>query len=197
MKDRRQFYRIDDMISLNYKVVRPSDAKGEIEKPRLGYTELADLRNALYCIDARLDDISNQLSKDNPLIAELATLINKKIVLHARMTGFHADEDDEQNLSPACKVNLSANGVAFETEAPLPDGAALRLELVTYPEVHYIPVYARVVSCRKNEEPGQTGYTIAVEFEAMSEKDRERIIHHVFSRQAQELRGEREVKGPE
>ncbi len=190
MKERRKFYRINDKMSLNYKVVQSSDADQEIKKTKYGYIELADLRNALFCIDARLGDIANQLSKDYPLISEMVTLVNKKIALHERMMGF--DEYDDHILTTAREVSLSASGVAFSSETPLPEGTHLKLEMVTYPEHNYIPVYARVVSCRQNEENISLGYTIAVEFEAISERDQERLMNHVFKKQAEEIKLQRE-----
>ncbi len=190
MKERRKFYRINDKMSLNYKVVQSSDADQEIKKTKYGYIELADLRNALFCIDARLGDIANQLSKDYPLISEMVTLVNKKIALHERMMGF--DEYDDHILTTAREVSLSASGVAFSSETPLPERTHLKLEMVTYPEHNYIPVYASVVSCRQNEENTSVGYTIAVEFEAISERDQERLMNHVFKKQAEEIKLQRE-----
>ncbi len=189
MQERRQFYRINDMVSLNYKVVLADNAEQEIDNAKHGYSELTDLRNALLCVDSRLDDITEQLSKDYPLIAEMVTLINKKIALYERMLG--NDDYKDHILSPAREVNLSANGVAFEAETSIPEGTALKLELVTYPEHHYIPVYARVVSCKQNSNGSSSNYMIAVEFEAISEKDQERIINHIFKKQAGELKRQR------
>ena len=191
MEDRRQYYRINDKVSLNYKVVQTDTADDEINRARHGYAELAELRNALFCIDARMDDVCDKLKPDYPLIAELATLINKKIALHERMLGF--DEYDDHILSPAREISLSANGLAFEAETPIVAGSHLKLELVTYPENYYIPLYARVVTCRKNNQGKAAGFTIAVEFEAISEKDRERIMQHILARQAVEIKKKRET----
>ena len=193
MDDRRQFYRIDDVISLNYKVVQADDAEQGINKANQGISEHADLRNAVYVIDAKLDSISDQLAKDFPLISELVTLINKKIALHERMMGFDEQQVDH-TFSNAREVNLSASGVAFETETPITEGTHLKLEMVTYPEHQYIPLYARVVACAKNKEGNPSGYHVAVEFEAISEKDQERIMHHILAKQAEDLKRARQEK---
>jgi len=192
MKDRRQFYRINDTISLNYRLAQDSDIAANLSRTRLEQAELVELRNAQFCIDARLDDICAQLKKDSPLVAELATLMNKKIALYERMMGLESTPGTV--MSPAKDVNLSANGVAFEAETPIVEGSHLRLEIVTYPEHHFIPVYARVITCRKNHPDKSSGYTIAVEFEAISERDREHIIQHVFAKQAGELKKARADK---
>lgn len=189
MQERRQFYRINDMVSLNYNVVPSDSAARKIDDAKHGYTDLSDLRNALFCIDAKLDDITEQLSKDYPLIAEMVTTINKKIALHERMLGY--DDYKDHILSTAREVNLSANGVAFETETNIPKGTTLRLELVTYPEHHYIPVYAHVVSCKQNKGDNSSSHTVAVEFESISDKDQERIINHIFKKQAEQIKRKR------
>ena len=190
MDNRRQFYRINDTISLSYKVVQTGDNEQEINAAKRGYAELAEIRNAIYCIDARMDDISQQLSQDFPLISELVGLFNKKIALHDRMMGY--DEDDNRLMSVAKEVNLSANGVAFEAETPMAEGSYLRLEMVIFPENYYIPVYARVVNCRQNNEDSPSGYTIAVEFDAISEKDQEKIMHHILKKQADDIKKQRD-----
>ena len=64
--------------------------------------------------------------------------------------------------------------------------------MIILPENYYIPVYSRVISCRKTRNDNDT-YSIAVEFVAMSENDREQIVHHVLKKQAEELRLIREA----
>jgi len=164
----------------------------QILKAKHGYSDLGDLRNALFCIDARLDTIGNQLAKEFPLISEMLTLINKKIALHERIMGFDEDEDEDNIFTMVREVNLSASGVAFSSETALTEGTHLKLEMVTYPEHNYIPVYARVVSCRQNQEGNSSDYTVAVEFEAISERDQERLMNHVLKKQAEGLKQQRQ-----
>ncbi len=190
MNERREFYRINDTISLTYKVLQAANMEQQILKAKHGYSDLGDLRNALFCIDARLDTIGNQLAKEFPLISEMLTLINKKIALHERIMRF--DEYDDNTFTMVREVNLSASGVAFSSETALTEGTHLKLEIVTYPEHNYIPVYARVVSCRQNQESNSSDYTIAVEFEAISERDQERLMNHVLKKQAEGLKQQRE-----
>lgn len=190
MKERRQFYRIDDRVSLSYKLIPDKDIEQELFNAQRGYIELTDIKNSLSCIETRLEDISYQLSNDYPLISEMIMLVNKKISLHEQMMGFY--HSDENRLKPATDVNLSANGVAFETKTPLSESTHLRLEMVIYPESHYIPIYGHVVSCKQISENPQDGYKMAVEFDAISDKDREKIIQHVLSKQADEIKNHRE-----
>ncbi len=193
--DRRQFYRINDKVSLSYRVVHATDIDQEIAKTGRRQRELSELRNAVHAIDARLEVVNKKLSQDNPLIAETLNLFQRKISLHERMLGI--DEFDETVFSEAREINLSANGIAFEAETPLIKGTYLKLELVTYPEHDYIPIFARVVQCNRIQDDSLSGYRVAVEFKDISQADEERIINHIFkiqSRQIKQQKGKAEIE---
>ena len=188
MKDRRQFYRINDKISLNYRIIEFDHEHQDGSKTEEEFNEFADMRNTLFCIDARLEDISTELTNVHPLISEMLTLLNKKITLHEHLSGINTETTQ---LNTAREVNLSANGVAFETDEAIENGTNLRIEMIMFPENHYVPVYARVVSCRKLKGES-SAYSIAVEYVTISDKDEERIIHHILKKQAEELKLKRE-----
>ncbi len=191
--DRRRFYRIKDRVSLNYCVVQSAGIDQEINKTNRRQQELAELRNATHAIDARLEAINIKLSRENPLIAETLDLFHRKIALHERM--FRIDDDDDGKVfSQAREISLSASGVAFDAETPLNQGTHLKLELIIYPENHYIPVFAHVVKCKQIQDDSSAGYHIAVEFEGISNENEERIINHIFKIQAQEIKREKETR---
>jgi len=194
-EDRRRFYRIQDKVSLNYRVVQATDIEREISKTHRRQRELSELRNAVHAIDARIEVLNMKLSQDNPLIAETLTLFHRKIALHERMLGI--DDYDEKVFTQAKEVNISASGIAFEAETPLNEGTYLKMELVTYPEHQYIPVYAQVVLCKQLQDGNTAGYHIAVEFTGISDEDEERIINHIFKIQAQEIKRGKLVENAE
>ena len=189
MKERREFYRIDDKVALNYRIIPEHEVQAELENSHNGIMTLRELRNAVYCIDARLDDITNLLSRDHPLLSETIVLLNKKIALHERMMGF--SENDKFDFNPAMEINLSASGAAFAVESAMDKGTYLKIEMVLYPENYYILLYARVLSCNKDKEREQNRYRIAVEFEVISEKDQEKIMQHILSKQANDIKQQR------
>ena len=185
-QERRRFYRIDDKVSLNYRVVQATDIEQEIAKTGRRQRQLSELRNAVHALDARLEVLNMKLAQDNPLIAETLNLFHRKIALHERMLGI--DDYDDKVFSQAKEINLSAGGIAFEAETPLNEGTYLKMELVTYPEHQYIPVYAHVVLCKQLRDGNASGYHIAVEFKGISSEDEERIINHIFKLQAREIK---------
>jgi len=189
MENRRQFYRINDKISLNYYVIGSSDPDEADLQAHKEFKDLAVIRKSMFDIDEKLNQTCTRLSEDNPLILEIIDLLNQKFTVYEN---YLMRQDSEKEMSPAGDVNLSANGVAFETDIPLIEGSNLQLEMIIFPENYYIPVYSRVISCRKNRNDSDT-YSIAVEFVAMSDNDREVIVHHVLKKQAEELRLLREA----
>lgn len=185
-QDRRRYYRIEDRVSLSYRVIQPADMEMEISRVSRKQKELSELRNAALAIDARLDVINRQLKHENPLVAEALVLFQRKIALHESMLGMN--DIDEASFSPAREINLSANGVAFDAETKLYRDTCLKIEMVLYPENHYISLFARVVQCHQIEDDSLSGFRIAVEFTAISDEDEERIVNHIFKLQAAGLR---------
>lgn len=188
-QDRRRFYRVNDKVSLNYRLVPNSDIDREIGRANRRQREISDLKNASHALDARIEVLTNKLALDNPLIAETLNLFHRKIALHERMLGM--DDYDDGVFNQAKEINLSANGIAFDAETPLSKETYIKLELVTFPEHNYIPVYAKVIQCKQIEDDSTAGFRIAVEFKGISEEDEARIINHIFRLQARELKRER------
>ena len=188
-RERRRFYRINDKVSLSYRLVQSNLIEQEISKSNRRQRELSELRNAVHALDARFEVINMQLSQDNPLIAEALNLFHRKIALHERMLG--VDDYDDKVFSQAKEINLSASGIAFEAETPLSKGTYLKMELVTYPEHHYIPVFGCVVQCNQLQDDSAGGYYVSVEFKGISSEDEERIVNHIFKLQAQEIKREK------
>ena len=188
-QERRRFFRIYDKVSLNYRVVQSSEVDLEISKSKRHRQQLSELRNAAYAIDARLEVINMQLSQDNPLIGEALTLFHRKLSLHERMLGM--DDDDDKVFNQAKEVNISASGLAFNAETPLSEGTFLKMEIITYPEHQYIPVFAQVVHCKQLDVESTSGYQISVNFKGISDEDEERIVNHIFKKQAQDIKQEK------
>lgn len=189
MKERRRYYRINDSVSLKYRVVQNSDMENELNQMQYGQLLLTDLHNTSKCLDARLDAMCRHLGKSNPLIAEMLELINKKFAIIDRM--IYNKEEQEDPMSPAQEVIISAGGIAFDAQTPLAKDTRLKMELVIFPECHYIPAYARVIHCRKKEDDSIHRYKIAVDFIGLSEEDREKIVNHVLKKESEKLRRER------
>ncbi|MCG8324116.1 MAG: PilZ domain-containing protein [Thiotrichales bacterium] len=184
MNERRRYYRIKDLVSIHYQVLEGQNLQQELQEARIGYVKYSDLRNASQCIDARLDVIAGKLGKDNPLLAEALTLISRKFAIMELMTG---DSKPEEVMQwPELEVSLSGSGIAFEVDQELLEDTPVKLEVILHPENHYITALGRVVSCRRNESGD--AFVVAVDYESISDEDREHIIHHILKRQMEDIR---------
>jgi len=194
MKERRQYFRIDDTVQLKYRVIQDVDIEAEIRHSHYEQNNLTELRNAYNVIDTRLLVLMEKLHKKIPLIAETLSLINKKLSLMERMISHK--EDLDESMYPVHEVNLSANGMAFDTHTPIAENTNLKIELVLYPECHYIPLYAKVVDCRKKIEDSLHRFVIATEFVGICNEDQDKIIQHILKKQMNDLKHNHEEQSP-
>ncbi len=183
MEERRRYYRISDRITLKYQILEDEIFAEEKHHAETGYIRQSDLRNTSNCIDARLEALVHQLSKTNPLVAEAVALINKKFSLLELIANNEIIENAIDITQQS--VNLSGSGIAFISDKPMLDDTPLKLEIVLLPETQYVSVLGRVVACRELEDGH---FMVAVDFEGISEDEREHIIQHILKKQTLEIR---------
>jgi PilZ domain-containing protein len=88
--------------------------------------------------------------------------------------------------SELLEVDLSGGGVRFESDTPLTVNQALKLDLVLVPEYYNLTTLGLVVDCRSIGASGL--FEIAISFTDIQEGDRDAIVRHVFKRQSEQLR---------
>lgn len=195
MDDRRRYFRINDKVSLKYRVVQGIDIETEIKRTEHEQNNLAELKNAFNCIQAKIMTKLDRVEEVSPLVGEILGLFDKKISLIESMVMHH--DDKENAITETQCVNLSASGISFESKTPINEDVNLKMELVLFPEYQFIPVYARVIDCRKKMDDNLYRFNIAVDFVGISESDQEIIMQHVLSRQAKQIKSERDQQAEE
>jgi c-di-GMP-binding flagellar brake protein YcgR len=190
MDDRRRYFRINDKVSLKYRVVQGMDIETEIKRTEHEQNNLAELKNAFNCITAKTMSRMDRVEEVSPLVAEILGLFDKKLSLIESMVLHNDDKDD--SITETQQVNLSASGMSFESNTPINEDVNLKMELVLFPEYQFIPVYARVIDCKKKMDDNLYRFNVAVDFVGICETDQEIIMQHVLSRQAKLLKDERQ-----
>ncbi len=189
MDDRRRYFRINDKVSLKYRVVQGIDIETEVKRTEHEQNNLVELKNAFNCIEAKIMSKMGRIEEVSPLVAEILGLYDKKLSLIESMI-MHND-DKENSITETQNVNLSASGMSFESNTPINDDVNLKMELVLFPEYQFIPVYARVVDCKKKMDDNLYRFNVAVDFVGICESDQEIIMQHVLSKQAKQIKTER------
>jgi hypothetical protein len=186
--ERRNFFRIDDSVSLSYHAV----TQDEIPE-RMDGMQLADnftVMGSIASITQNMAGIMHRIAEDDPDIAAYLKAINTKIDILGRAL---LSSDNGLTVQPAQPVNLSASGLAFYTSEQLGSGVLLELKLLLQPSYTGIITFGEVVGCDRVDEPvGDYDHFTRVNFIHMREKDRDLLIRHVLMRQSEVLRRRRE-----
>ncbi len=189
MDDRRRYFRINDKVSLKYRVVQGIDVDTEIKRTEHEQNTLAEMKNAFNSIEAKVISKMARIEEVSPLVAEILGLYDKKLSLMQNMIMHNDDKDN--SITETQHVNLSASGMSFESNTPINDDVNLKMELIVFPEYQFIPLYARVVDCKKKMDDNLYRFIIAVDFIGICESDQETIMQHILSRQAATIKKER------
>ncbi|HHH45487.1 MAG TPA: PilZ domain-containing protein [Thiotrichales bacterium] len=187
-KERREFYRIDDFVLLEYERV---DEEG-VARVR---ETLADRVPDRFTVAASFETSSRAMSRmvsgfatRMPELARYLRQLDQKLNHLARL--FVLEQMNPARHEPV-RVNLSAGGLVFPSEREYGVDERLRVRLALLPEALGILAVARVVHCERLDVAiGDRPWQVAVEFEHIRESDRDLICSHIMHRDA-ELRRER------
>lgn len=179
--DQRNYFRIDDIVYLSYRVVSWEDARSS-QIPGVGQARhTLTVKANLERISRELQPLHSLIRSQNSNVAEYLSALDKKI----NLIGEYLTENDEAEVDvEPQQVNIGAGGLLFVSDKPVIIGAMLELQMKMLPENTSIFSYARVVSCTEaTEKAEQQEYKIAVEFEFMDEDVRDLITRHIFEKE--------------
>ncbi len=186
--ERRNFFRIDDSVSMSYQKIQPEELSDRMNNTKVegNFTVMSSLAS----INQNMSGVLHRIEDEDQDVAAYLKAINNKIDIIGRAL---LSCDSELTEQPAQPVNLSASGLAFYTSEPVEVGIALELRLLLMPSFTGIIIFGEVVGCDRVDEPvdGFDHFT-RINFTHMQEKDRDLLIRHVIKRQSEVLRKHRE-----
>lgn len=179
--ERRVFFRIDDEIVLNYRVVT-NDEFDNNDGLHINESSSLTLATELDKMKATSRIHLRHVEKENAEIARYFTHLENKIDLIARHVIMGADGLFTENTQ---SVSISGSGLAFTAKEKLNIGSYVELKFVLKPSLTCIRSYSKVVLC---QDQGNGEYKIAIEFSKLTEEDRDVLIRHVVKKQMNEIR---------
>jgi len=188
-EDKRRFFRITDEINLFYKIV---DEQTVVSASKVTDDLLSNcsLVTALDVLNQESRLIMFRVEKNNPEIAEYLKVIDSKIGLLAQAIMRQGNDFPESNMRNA---NISASGLAFESDNPIKEGEFLEIKLLLTSSLAVIVIYGQVIYCREDSEDNESmPYQIGIDYINLNEQDREVLIKHVVKRQMQQIREQKE-----
>lgn len=179
-QERRRFFRINDHINISYESITAEEVTAE-QKRILAGDQSVDL---ITNFDNRINTLLEQCRIQNPVIAELFDLTNKKLNFIVQQMEIDSNLMREVAYSMR-QVNISACGIAFAIDRGFPEGSYLKVFL-SLAGVQ-IGLICRVVSCEA--EDGE--YFIRLDFFAINAQDQEYLIQYVVKRQGTLIKNSR------
>lgn len=192
--ERRQFFRIDDSLSLSYRQIPSDRLPALIECLENEIDSDFTVVSSLAAVSQEMIGTLNKIESSRPEIASYLKSLDRKIDILGRALMAQTTELLNQ---PAQAVNLSATGISFQVSEFIQPGSTLELKLLLTPSYAGILSFVEVVGCDpaapEPEQPGQ-GYNLRTTFVHIRERDRDVLIQHVIQRQGAQIRRARAVR---
>lgn len=181
--DRREYYRIEDTIALEFHPLSGAEAQArdELHDP----SPLFNLLGELHLLDYESQHLQRQISGRDRTLADYLKTINRRIDLLGQAMA-HALLREIGEPRP---VSLSEGGLRFVDSQPLAIGSHLALKIVLLPHCAGLLLRAQVNHCQALDG-GR--HEIGVVFTSLSDSQRQLLARHILQRQAQERRLARE-----
>ncbi|TWR92548.1 PilZ domain-containing protein [Pseudomonas saxonica] len=181
-EDRREYYRIEDLIALEITPLSDSDAaSGEVLQDA---SPLFNLLSELHLSEFESQHLLRQISERDRTLSSYLKTLNKRVDLLSQIVA----QTVLGKIGELQPVKLSEGGIEFHQKQPLPVDTHLSLKLVLMPQALGLLLRARVVTCRAEDE----GYVIDTEFEALNDTQRQLLARYILQKQAQARRLARE-----
>lgn len=181
--DRREYYRIEDTIALEFTLL--SGAAAHSSDVLHDASPLFNLLSDLHLMDFESQHLLRHISERDRTLANYLKVINKRIDL----LGQAVAQSLLRDIGLPRKVSLSEGGISFNNAQPVPEYSHLAIKMVLMPQALGLLLRARVVHCSQRAD-GQ--YEIGTEFEALTDSQRQLLARHILQRQALERRQARE-----
>ncbi len=184
--DRREYFRIDDAVHFQYRVVADADRAARERCIDQGLECDFTVMSSLAAIGQQSAACLRRIEVGNPDVAEYLAMLEKKIGILGRAFIAH---DADLVSHRAVPVNISAGGVAMHASESFDPGVVLELHMLLLPGLHGLICHAQVVSSEaiEDDEDGYT-YLTRLNFTYLRDNDRDTLIRHILRKQGEMLR---------
>ncbi|CAD5108815.1 PilZ domain-containing protein [Zestomonas carbonaria] len=181
--DRREYYRIEDTIALEFTLLSGAEASAREELH--DDSPLFNLLSELHTLDYESQHLLRHISERDRTLANYLKVINKRTDLLAQALA----QGVLGEIGTPRRVTLSEGGLNFDDPQPVAIGSHLALKIVLMPQALGLLLRAVVIHCQPQDGGG---YNIGTEFEALSDAQRQLLARYILQKQALERRQARQ-----
>jgi len=185
--DRREFFRINDSVYLDLKPIQDTEIDRVVNLFKsAGIDDSHKERQQISALQNSFSHVVEQINQTDREVARALRLLSDKIDIVSQMVNRLNTRDD--NAVPI-DVNLSGGGLSVMSQQEYERRQAFEFKIELRPSATIIQGVARVVGCNQPfDAPAETPYVLRLVFSHMSEHDRNLLVKHTLTRQAEILR---------
>ena len=181
-EERREYYRIDDMIALQIKSLSAPEAASK--EVLLDDSPLFNLLSELHLSEFESQHLLRQLGERDRTLAAFLKVQNKRLDLLSQVMA----QSLLGEIGAPQPVVISEGGIEFQHPTPFTPDSHLAVKLVLMPQALGLLLRAKVTHC----DAKGSGFEIGTEFEAMTDAQRQLLARYILQKQAHERRLARE-----
>lgn len=183
MSERRSFFRIDETIALEFKLVDEQVADSGQSEVLFSNANSLKLYGELRKIDSENAQYLYQIKELSRPLAEYLHNLNRKIELIGQQ--LMSDQKPQPPSKTIRTVNLSEGGIAFGSSNAVEIGQYIAMRLVFLPSNAGLTVFAKVIRC----EPNNSGeFQLGAKFHRITESHQQLIGQQIMRAQMAEKR---------
>lgn len=181
-EDRREYYRIEDMIALE---ITPLSGPEALSKEvLLDDSPLFNLLSELHLSEFESQHLLRQIGERDRTLAAFLKVQNKRMDLLSQIMA----QSLLGEIGTPQPVVISEGGIEFLSPTAIQPDSHLAVKLVLMPQALGLLLRAKVTHC----DAKTGGFEIGTEFEAMTDAQRQLLARYILQKQAQERRLARE-----
>jgi len=177
-QDRRQYFRIDQRVSLELKVIAESEIGHHPSPTQFGVSPNFLLLSELQEIDSQSHHLLRKISEKDSNVASFLQIMHDKI---ERIAQAIASNEMVISNSEVQEVNLSEGGIQFRSNEAFDIDSFLSVKLVFPESCLGLLIYAQ---CCRSQALDDGGFMIGIEFIKMPESCRMILARQIFESQA-------------
>lgn len=189
--DRRAYFRINDRLLINITPL-PAEAAWELGKQIVSSVapHATHPHQQLSSLESAFQHLTDQIGHQDRDVARALRMLDEKINLLANNVQHLLQPIDDGHAEP---VNLSAGGLAMLSDQAIAAKTPVEINMTLLPSGLPIRAVAKVISCEQllSAQQGKA-FSLRLVFTHMNETDRNILVKHTLSRQAENLRQQKQ-----